>query len=75
MRNGEVGTLGNNGLLHFHDLCDVIAARSKLLTPDPFVNAGQHFNVQVVAVVDCTQVANEIFQLHSLLRLNDEKIN
>jgi len=68
----QVRALGDDRLLHLHHLRHVIAARPERLDPDSFVNTGEHFRVEVVAVVDLAQVPDKVFEFHPFFRLKYE---
>ena len=73
VRQRQVRALGHDRLLHLHHLSHVIASGPERLRPDPLVDAGQHFRIEIVAVVDLSEVPDEVFQLHSLFRLESNK--
>jgi len=67
----EVGSLGaEDGLLDFGDLGDMVRALEELGGLDSVVDSSEHVTVHVGSVVNASEVSDEIFLLHLLLRLD-----
>ena len=66
MRHSQIGTLGHDSLLDFHDLGHVITARTEFLGPNPFVYTNKELVVKIMALIDAPQIPDEIVQFHAL---------
>lgn len=57
--------LSNNGLLHLHDLCDVVTASLKFCGLDAVIDADKDFSVDIPTVINASQVFDKIVHFHS----------
>lgn len=74
MRQRQIRFFAHNRCLYFHHLRHVIGAGLEFVGFDTFVDAHQHVTIDIVAIVNATQILNKIFDTHSTLRFQVRRV-